>query len=322
MKYFPILLITYNRPDHTRRTLEALQQNIGASESDLYVYVDGPKDGATQEQIERIEEVKRIALSRQWCKRVMLRTSEKNRGCRDAVIYAITDMLQSCEALIILEDDIITSPAFLTYMNNALVYYKDRKTVFSISGHSHSPQKFQIPTDYPYDVFVSPRLFNWGWGTWADRWAMADWSMDYYPVIKNNVFMQQAFNRTGDDMMLMLTDEYEGRSSAWDIQFTFMHFANHAVSIVPCISYTYNIGMDGSGTHCNAVRINCDSYIVNTNNNPRFIDILYLDSRICNRQYSAFCRKKRPIWKKMINWISRRIGIRPPFMVKKKVYQM
>lgn len=318
----PILLITYNRPVHTRRVLEALSANLLADKSDLYVYVDGPKEGASEEDRRKIEEVKRVALERKWCGSVTLRASEHNRGCRDAVIYAISDMFKSCELLIILEDDIITSPAFLTYMNKALERYKDRKTVFSISGHSNAPERFRVPGDYGYDVYASPRLFNWGWGTWADRWAQADWSMDYYDDFISKPYERQAFDRGGEDMTPMLTDERMGRSSAWDIQFAFAHFANHAVSIVPCLSYTANIGRDGSGTHSPNSRpaTEEDFSMLNKNFEPKFLDRLYFDSRIINLQYSAFSYAKRPLWKRGCNFIARKLGLKPPFVVKKRVY--
>ena len=36
--YAPILLFVYNRPTHLRRTVEALQANVLAGESDLFIY--------------------------------------------------------------------------------------------------------------------------------------------------------------------------------------------------------------------------------------------------------------------------------------------
>lgn len=109
-------------------------------------------------------------------------------------------MFEHFDFLIILEDDIITFPAFLSYMNKALSFYKDRKTVFSISGHSHAPEKFNVPADYNYDVFASLRLFNWGLATWKDRWAQADWSMGYYEEFMRMPFEKEAFSRGGGGM--------------------------------------------------------------------------------------------------------------------------
>lgn len=314
----PVLLITFNRPEHTKKTIASLR----IQEPPLvFVFQDGPRLG-NMKDVEDCSSVREIVkLGIDWnCERHFY-FSEFNRGCRDAVIFAITEVLKQYDSVIVIEDDIITSPAFYKYMCKCLNHYKDRKSVFSISGHSHSPVKFRVPKDYPYDVFASPRLFNWGWGTWRDRWEQTDWSMAYFDALMNNPFEQQAFNRGGDDMMTMLVDEKEGRSSAWDIQFTYAHFRNHAVSIVPCVSYTNNIGLDGSGTHCQQSRIIRNNAIVlNQNDNPKLLDNLYFDSRILNLMYSAFSRKKRPIWKKAINYAARKLGYNPPFVIKKKIY--
>lgn len=314
----PLLLIVFNRPDHTRQTIDALRKQRPPL---VYVFQDGPRDGNVDDA-KNCELVKQVVnLGIDWPCELHVSSSEKNRGCRDAVIYAISKVLKLHDRVIVVEDDIVTSPAFYSYMCQALEYYKDRKTVFSISGHSHSPIKFQVPEDYPYDVFASPRLFNWGWGTWRDRWELTDWTFSYYDELMKHPFEQKAFNRGGDDLMSMLMDEKNGKSSAWDIQFTFAHFQNHAVSIVPCVSYTHNIGMDGSGTHCVSSGDSPFDYSgLNQNSNPKWIDNLYFDSRIINLLHSAFARKKRPKWQKLINFIARKMGKKPLFVIKKRVY--
>jgi len=316
----PVLLITFNRPEHTKRTLDAL---LIQAPKELYIFQDGARKNnhddvlncnKVREVIENAVKEKNIIVHRCY--------SDRNRGCRDAVIFAISSVLKNHEAVIVVEDDIITSPAFLSYMNNALEFYKERKTVFSISGHSPAPSKFAVPDDYSYDVYASPRLFNWGWGTWRNRWEQVDWSLSYYDELLRHTAEIEAFNRSGDDMFPMLRDEKEGLSSAWDIQFAFAHFKDHAVSIVPCISYTYNIGEDGSGTHCHNIHINdiAVENLLNQNAWPKMLDNLYFDKRILNLQYNVFCRVKRPLWQKACNWVMRQIKRPAHFVIKKKIY--
>lgn len=317
----PVLLITFNRPEHTRRTIDALRVQ---QPSLMYVFQDGPRAGNEKDKVNCLAVRDVVEHEIDWGCELHTHFSEKNRGCRDAIIFAISSVLKEHESVIVVEDDIITSPAFYSYMCKALEYYRNRPTVWSISGHSHSPSKFQVPEDYDYDVFASPRLFNWGWGTWRDRWERTDWTMSYYDAFLRHPYEIQAFSRMGDDMMVMLSDERDGRSSAWDIQFTFAHFANHAISIVPCISYAYNIGQDGSGTHCVDFQgmKKAAEFPLNQNPNPRLLDNLYFDARIINRLYSAFCRTPRPLWQKCLNYIARKIGKRPPYTVKKIILGM
>lgn len=318
-KLAPIVLFVYNRPDHTLKTLTALKANKLADESRLFIYCDGPKAYATDEQREQIQKVRNVIRQEKWCGEINIIESDVNIGCRDSIIRGISAVINKYGKIIVIEDDLITSPAFLTYMNKTLAYYEHRLTVFSISGHSHSPLKFQVPSDYDYDVFASPRIFNWGWGTWKDRWNQTDWTMSYYDKLLQHPEEQKAFSRMGDDMMIMLRDEHDGRSSAWDIQFTFAHFANHAISIVPCISYTHNIGLDGSGTHCYNVH-NEQNVLLNLNESPKLLDNLYFDTRIINRLYSAFCRKKRPLWQKVWNKIAKLVGRNDKVLLKGRVY--
>lgn len=318
MNIIPVLLITFNRPEHTRRTIDALRIQRPPL---VYVFQDGPRSNNSSD-VTNCELVRKVIDECiDWPCELHTFFCEVNRGCRDAIIYAISEVLNRNEEVIVVEDDIITSPAFYSYMCHALNQYKSIKSVFSISGHSYSPSRFRVPSDYPYDVYASPRLFNWGWGTWRDRWFLTDWSFSYYDDFMKHPYEQQAFARGGEDLISMLREEHDGHSSAWDIQFAYAHFAHHSISIVPCISYTFNIGQDGSGTHCNEVRQpNIDVFQLNQNHNPIFVDNLYFDSRIINMQYSIFYAKQRPVWKKAINWVARRLGIKPPFFIKKKVF--
>jgi len=315
----PIVFFAYNRPEHTEKVLSALLSNKLADKSRLYIFVDGPKDGATEEQKAKINEVRKLVAKKRWCQEVIIRISQKNIGCRDSIIQGITEVFENYDKAIILEDDIFTSPAFLTYMNKALEMYQTRLSVFSISGHSYSPTKVQIPGDYEYDAYISPRLFNWGWGTWKDRWNQVDWDLNFVPEFVKHSQETACFNRGGEDLTDMLKAQYDSKIDAWDIQFAFTHFANHAVSIVPCQSYTRNIGFDGSGTHC-AVDKNMDKDKLNENEYPNFPVILYEDKRILNSLYSFYYPKKRPFWKKMINRIARIFGKENVFTLKKKIY--
>ena len=210
MSKIPVLIITFNRPEHTLKMLNALKIQQPPL---VYVFQDGPRVG-NELDIVKCQEVQNIIANViNWDCHLIKKYSDINRGCREAIIYAISEVLKIHESVIVIEDDIITSPAFYTYMVKALEFYKDRKTVYSISGHSHSPEKFVIPSEYDYDVYVSPRLFNWGWGTWRDRWEKTDWSMSYYDSLLNHPYECEAFNRGGDDMIQMLIEEKEGKSN-------------------------------------------------------------------------------------------------------------
>jgi GR25 family glycosyltransferase involved in LPS biosynthesis len=320
-KPFPIVLIAYNRPNHTYKVLASLQNNELANESTLYIYIDGLKQGANEIEIAKHNEVIAVAQKTKWCAEVIIHISEQNRGCRFGPIFGINEVLKNHEAVIILEDDIVTSTYFLQFMNESLNYYKNYQSVFSISGFNLPEKRIPIPKDYEYDVYVSLRQQNWGWGTWANRWQQVNWNKDYITGFLTNQQQVEAFNRGGDDLSKMLKEEFDGKSQAWDIQFSFAQFFYHAVSIIPCRSYTQNIGLDNSGTHTidqSDAQLNSD--ISKAPKNARLLPVIYQDKRFINAFYNNYTYTKRPIWQKIINRISRLFGGKNVFVIKKKIY--
>ena len=316
----PIILFAYNRPWHTEQVLVALQNNELADKSHLIVYVDGPKSSASSEQINNINAVREVVQQEQWCGSVEYHIAEQNIGCRNSIIQGITEVLNRYEAAIILEDDIVTAPCFLNYMNTCLKVYQDKKAVFSISGMSPNENRFSLPDDYQYDVFFSHRQLNSGWATWADRWRMIDWSMDALNEMLADKRLLENYSRGGDDLIPMIKDQIDGRSDAWDIQFTYNHFIHHALSVIPRYSYIDNIGGDGSGTHHLDANASLHFDLSKAIANPRLPQKVYEDKDIINAFYNAYCAIKRPLWQKVINRISRMLGGKNVFVIKKKIY--
>lgn len=316
----PIVLFAYNRPSHTDKTLHALMNNELANESILYIYCDGQKVGASNDQIQKINEVRKIASSKKWCKEVYIIESVYNKGLANSVIDGVTETINKHGKVIVLEDDLVTSKYFLKYLNSGLKYYENKKTVYSISADRPSCQKFEIPEDYKYDVFASLRPFSYGWATWKDRWDTIDWSLKYLKVFLNNKEQTRAFNRGGEDLTNLLILQRENKIDSWAIRFSFAHFSNHAVAILPCISYIDNIGYDGTGTHIGNLENHVRNDVTKSSSNPIFLDLLYEDRRIINSFYSSFYPHRRPILKKFVNRLSRIFGGKNVFVIKKSVY--
>ena len=321
MELAPIVLFVYNRPYHTEQTLRILSENIYADQSHLFVFCDGPKNGDNGEQISNIQKVRDIVKSKKWCGSVSIIESNENKGLSRSIIAGVTEILNQFGKAIVLEDDLRTSPWFLKFMNEPLSYYESRKSVFSIGACRPPLSKMQIPCDYEYDVFVGLRSYSWGWATWKDRWDQVNWSMEYMVSFLNHPEQIKAFNRAGEDMTDLLQMQYDGKIDSWAMRFGFAHFYNHAIAILPCVSYVDNIGFDGTGTHCGKISsLDFSDDILIAPENCRFLDILYEDSRIINAFYSSFYPGRRPLWQRACNFIARYFGKKPPFVIKKKVY--
>lgn len=320
MTLAPIILFCYNRPWHVEQTLIALSKNELADQSVLYIYCDGPRENATEEQIENIKEVRKVVRKEQWCKEVHIIEAGKNKGLADSIIGGVTDVVNKHGSCIVLEDDLVSSPYFLKYMNKTLNFYKDYPCVFSVSANRPPLSKMQIPEDYQFDVFVCLRSYSTGWATWKDRWDRIDWSMDLFDKYKSNKSITEALSRLGDDFAPMMQMQEEGKIDSWAVRFGFMHFVHHAVAILPCNSYVTNIGFDGSGIHSGTVKNLYENDLSLSVKEPRLLDVIYEDRRLINTFYTAFTFTKRPLWKKAINFIARKLGKKPPFVIKKKVY--
>lgn len=319
MELAPIVLFAYSRPDHTLKTLMSLKENALADNSVLHIYVDGLKENASEQLRENNNKVREIVKSQKWCATVNIHESSVNKGLAKSIREGVSEVLNENGKIIVLEDDLYLSSAFLTFMNKALEFYNDYPSVFSIGGYTYPDKIMNIPNDYCYDTYACLRNCSWGWATWKSRWDKIDWEAKRFPTIKNNFYIKQALNRMGDDEFEMFESQQERGLNIWSILFTNAHFENHAVAIIPCKSYVNNLGLDGSGENCN-VHNNLIHTQLNEEMNPDFLNIIYEDSRIINAFYNVNCRTKRSLWKKIINRLFRICGKKSPFVIKGKVY--
>ena len=328
MTLAPVIIFNYNRPDHSLQTWEALGSNQFASETELYLYCDGPKANASVEMRERIAELhaqaKQYAIDAPQAgkfKAVHVVCAQANKGLAYSIIGGVSEVIAKHGRVIVLEDDLLTSPYFLKYMNTALEKYESYPTVFTISANRPPVNKMAIPADYEYDVFVSLRPFSTGWATWKDKWERIDWSLDYLEEFLKHPQQIKAFHHGGDDLTDMLLLQRDHKIDSWAIRYAFQHFYHHAVAILPCVPYVDNIGFDGTGIHSGSDETDFRNNLAAAPENPRMPDIIYEDERIINVFANYYSRLKRPLWQKAINAIYRKLGKQVPYVIKKKVYE-
>lgn len=321
----PIIVFCYNRPEHLRKTMNWLRANKHAEESPLYVFCDGPKANASEEQLQKIAAARTVVDEMAVVpafKEVHIVKRDENLGLGTSIITGVTEVINKHRKAIILEDDLETSPLFLDYMNKCLDHYEARKSVFSISGLSRPhPERF-YPADYPYDVYVSLTHHPTGWGTWADRWAQVDWDAKAYDVMKNQPEMIAAFRRIEYPEWDDLKRVKENGKNIWSVRFGLAHFVNHAVSICPIVSYINHIGWDEEGTNAT-----CGGHVWNFDRladkeDIRFCDILYADKRIINAWYSFTVPHRRSWFGRLKNWYGRKFLGRDEYALKGKVFEI
>lgn len=242
----PTAIFTYKRAEHTRATIEALARNTLAAQTDVYIFSDGPK---SKMDLPAVEAVRLIARTATGFASVKIIERERNMGLANSIITGVTEVLNTHDNIIVLEDDLVSAPYFLSYMNAALGNYREDPHVFSVTGHTFPAKFMPISEKYPYDTYVGYRCSSWSWGTWRDRWRRIDWDMKYFTSFSNDLAAQERFNRGGQDMSTLLRMQHEHRIDSWAIRFCFAHHTHDMYCVYPIKSLIKNIGLDNSGTH-------------------------------------------------------------------------
>jgi hypothetical protein len=283
----PICLFTYNRLSQTQETIESLQKNYLASQSELFVFSDGWRSEADKEKVIKVREhIKTIV----GFKKTTIIESQVNKGLANSIIEGVTQIINQYDQVIVVEDDLKTAPNFLDFMNMCLKYYKEDNSIISISGHS---LKFNLPKGYVGDVYLYGRAASWGWATWKDRWDYIDWEVKDWNTFKNDRNQKIKFNKNGSDMFSMLYDYMEGKNNSWAIRFCYTQFKLNKFTIFPVISKIDNFGFGVDATNCNVYnrfKIDFDSGQKRSFNLP---EKLTFNETIVEQVVAFFCVKAR-----------------------------
>lgn len=240
----PIVLFVYNRPWHTKQTIKALQKNKLADKSELFIYSDGAKD---KESEKKVKEVREYIKTIEGFKKVTIIEREQNLGLANNIIDGVTNIINRYGKIIVLEDDLVSSPYFLKFMNEALEFYENDEKIMSISGYCYP---FVFPKTYDKDVFLFYRFSSWGWAMWKDRWNKIDFNISKNHHIFKNKKLKKQLNRGGEDLFDLLKSYVKGRNDSWAIRVCLNVSLNNKYTLYPRKSLIQNIGFDASGTHC------------------------------------------------------------------------
>jgi len=286
MNLAPIILFVYNRPEHTKKTIDALKLNQLASDSLIFIFSDGNKN---ENDRKAVEEVRNYIVTISGFKDVKITLRDKNLGLADSVISGVTEVIEKFGKAIVLEDDIVTSPYFLKFMNEALDFYEKDKRIYSISGYNFP---IKIPKSYQHKIYISPRPSSWGWATWKDRWGKVDWIISDYDQFLSNKKEIKKFNLGGDDLTRMLKKQMSGKINSWAIRWTYAHYKGKGYCLFSLKSFAKNIGADRSGVHTRKTnKFNVDVY------EKEYRDFLWenpeVDEKVV-KNFQKFFSKKNP----------------------------
>jgi len=242
MNLAPITLFVYKRPAHTRKTVEALLHNELANDSDLIIYSDAAR---SESDVDAVREVRRYIHQIVGFKSITIIERDTNLGLARSIVEGVTKAVTKHGRIIVLEDDVVTSQHFLTFMNAALERYSSEPRVWHISGWN-----YPIDPKGLEDAFFWRAMNCWGWATWADRWMLFQkqpkrliktWGKD--EILR--------FNLDGNyDFWSQVTANGTGLINTWAIFWYATIFEHNGLCLNPARTLARNIGIDGSGENC------------------------------------------------------------------------
>ena len=240
----PIVVFSYNRPKHLKKTLEALSKNTLASESELFIYCDGAKNDASRDDCIKVEENVATAKSIEGFKSVLVIERDSNYGLANNIISAVTEIVDNYKRVITLEDDVITSQGFLEYMNSALDLYEKDDRVMHVSAYMY-PHKQKLPETFFFEVPYP----GGGWATWKRAWD--HFSNDIEELYSFWSQRWKEFNKFGGDyLQKQLQANKDGTMYTWFIKWHAVILRMDGLTLYPHTSLTNNIGFDSSGSNC------------------------------------------------------------------------
>lgn len=238
----PIAFFAYKRHEHTRKALTALQDNIGFDPSLLHIFCDGARRPEDIPLVEQTRKVIRETVSPEST--IVLRN--ENWGLSKSIIAGTTALTKQFGSVIVLEDDLITSPRFLSYMSRALDLYAHDDKVMQISGHM-----FPMTVPTADDAVFLPFPTSWGWATWKRAWDHFDPEMRQMSLLEQNRKLRRQFDLNGSfPYYKMACRQQRGDIDSWAIRWYLSMFFRGGIVLYPKETLVSNTGFDGSGRHC------------------------------------------------------------------------
>jgi hypothetical protein len=262
--------------------VEALLQNHQASSHDLIVFSDGARSAENQSSVEL---VRSFLASITGFNTITIHHRPYNFGLAKSIIEGVTQVLADHENIIVLEDDMVTSPYFLTFMNSGLAKYWDDERVISIHGYVY-PVIQNLP-----EAFFLAGADCWGWATWRRGWQLfnSDGKSLLDELKQRNLTKSFDFNGSYG-YTKMLEGQIKGSNDSWAIRWHATAFLADKLTLYPGRSLVHNIGNDRSGTHCD------DDTIFDVKLSPTPIDLSAVEvvaSDDGRSAFEAFFKKNR-----------------------------
>lgn len=295
--YAPVVLFAYKRLDTLKKVVKSLEEAELSNQTDIYIYVDAAKKTGDLEKNKAVKDYLENWKDTSVFKKVSIEYASSNKGLSASIIQGVGKVMDEYGKAIVVEDDIVVSKDFLSFMNRSLDYYEKEEKVWAITGYT---EELDMLKNMEYSTFPWYRCDCWGWASWKDRWECVDWEVADYNKFIFSPRMRRKMNRGGEDMARMLDAQMAGAINSWAIRWGYAASKADRVIIHPTISRVSNIGFDGEGSNCgigdneiNIVEMDTECRLLPCDNLSRELHKAYLTK--VNRQYGNASRIRKRI---------------------------
>lgn len=235
----PVLFLTFNRPQHTRVSLQRIRQ---AQPPRLYVHCDGPRPHMAGE-VENVTEVRDIIQKGiDWNCAVKTLFRAENQGLRQGVFGALNWFFDAEPYGIVLEDDCVPDLTFFPFCEAMLERYKDDEQVMHIGCSNLAEDRTEgLAASYVFSRFS----FVWGWAGWRRAWQKMSLDLEGLGEFERSGGVRNFLHDPKAQAYMLdkfrVTQRRENNS--WAYAWFYSILKNDGLCIVPKVNLVQNVGI-------------------------------------------------------------------------------
>lgn len=260
----PIAVFTYKRPNETKIILNAIKNAKYGLESEIFIFCDGLKETATENEKDAQYKLKEIIYKEtKEFKKKNIYFNNKNIGLSESIIQGIGKVFQKHDKIIVIEDDIIIGKGFLEFMNWGLNTYWNEPSVWGCNGYI---EPIDLDLNKP---FFTLKPTSWGWSIKKSAWEKLILSDKQLIKILNEKKLLKRMNVGNYPFSNMLLENIQGKINSWAIRLYASSLIHNGFWISPTKSLVKNCG-NKDATH------NFDSRFFKDSNFGEFSALKYV----------------------------------------------
>lgn len=236
----PVAIFVYNRLSNTREVIDALKKNDLAQETEIFIYSDAPKSERSAKDVRKVREYIQTITG---FKTVTIIERKENFYIEKNITEGVTELVNKYGKIIVLEDDGVTAPNFLTFMNEALNFYEKYEDVMHIATFTF----IKMPDNYNRTLLWHySENTGGGWGTWKRAWDTFKWFQSENEGLEG--LTQEHKNKLELDGAFRCLNNLKLHPIPWDICWYIAITKNHGLAVNSPRSLIKNNGLS-NGTH-------------------------------------------------------------------------